>query len=106
MVKLRIALLLGLLVGILTLTIGILHEVRPLTILNRVAISATLFSCVGYGFGIMFENILQEMLSKLSLQERDTDITTQEEKVNEDQLSSDFTPFTSTNFEHVSRPEE
>ena len=106
MLKLRIALGLGLFVGGLTLTIGILHDTRPLTILYRVAISAILFSCVGYGLGIMFENFLKDILVKLSSKGNNVDIVTQQEEVNEGEKASEFSPFNSTDFEHISRPEE
>jgi hypothetical protein len=69
-------------------------------------ISAVLFCLVGYGLGIMLETMLKSMLKRISAKGRNIDIVTQQEPTDEVQESSEFTPFTSTNFEQISNKEK
>lgn len=106
MLKLYISLCLALVVGTLTLTNGILHDVRMETIIYRVVISVILFGAVGYGVGIVGEKIYKELVAKDIAQGQHIDIVS-EEQINDAVVpESEFSPFASDNFEQISRPKE
>ena len=105
MLKLRIALCLALIVGSLTLLNGFLYGARTMTILYRVIISVVIFAFVGYGFGIIIENFLQRLLNN-SIEKEEQNVIEKGEGSEELPVAAEFNPFTSDNFEQISRPEE
>lgn len=106
MLKLRIALYLALVVGTLTLANGILYDARAVTIIYRVVISVVIFGLAGYCLGVGIEVFLKRLLLK-DIEKRQHNDTIHEQQVS-DELSteSEFSPFTSGNFEQISRPKE
>ena len=106
MQKLHIALCLALVVGTLTLINGILHGARIVTIIYRVAISVAAFLLAGYGIGVVFENFLKKILVKKQAQGQYIDIVSEQQTNDEIPNESGFSPFTSDNFQQISRPKE
>lgn len=104
--KLRIALCLALVVGTLTLTNGILYGARMVTIIYRVAISVAVFGIAGYGVGVVLEKFLKKMLIKKTQQGQHIDIVSEQQTIDEIPNESGFSPFTSDNFQQISRPKE
>lgn len=104
MFKLRVALCLALLVGTLTFANGILYGARLTTIVYRVLISLLIFGTAGYFLGGVGEKFLKELLLKYTEQEPHKDIVSQEEHIEELPPENAFSPFTSENFEQISRP--
>ncbi len=104
MPKLYVALCLALVVGTLTLTNGILHDARWMTILYRVLISMIIFGIAGYFLGVVGEKFLKELLLKYAPQEEQIDVVTQEEELENLPAENGFSPFASENFEQISRP--
>lgn len=109
MLKRRIALCLALVAGTLTLTNGLLYGARTITIIYRVAISLTVFAFLGYGVGCIAENFLGELLEKEKEKEQDkhADVALEQQAIDEELPNeSAFSPFTSDNFQQISRPKE
>ena len=104
--RLRIALCLALVVGTLTLTNGILYGARAITIIYRVAISVVVFGFAGYFVGVVLEKFFKKILVKKVAQDQHIDLALDQQ--NSDQLpnESGFSPFTSDNFQQISRPKE
>ena len=103
MLKLRIALCLALIVGSLTLINGVVYGARTMTVLYRVIISVVIFAFLGYGLGIIIEKFLQRIINDKTEEEQQV---IQEETIAEVPIEAEFNPFTSDNFEQISRPEE
>jgi len=106
MLKHRIAFCLALVVGTLTLTNGILYGARTVTIIYRVAISLIVFALAGYGVGVAVEKFLKELLAKEIVHEQHTDSASEQLTTDEQPNESAFSPFTSENFQQISRPKE
>jgi len=104
--RLRIALYLALVVGTLTLTNGIFYGARIVTIIYRVVVSVVVFGLAGYGVGILFENFLKKLLEKKLAQGQHIDIALEQQTIDEVPNESGFSPFTSDNFQQISRPKE
>jgi len=104
--KLRIALCLALVVGTLTLTNGILYGARAVTIIYRVAISIVVFGLAGYGVGIAVEIFLKKILDEKTVQGQHIDRALEQQTIDELPNESAFSPFTSDNFQQISRPKE
>ncbi|WP_378951880.1 hypothetical protein [Pelosinus sp. sgz500959] len=104
MLKLRIALCLALVVGTLTLTNGILYGARLTTIIYRVLISLIVFGIAGYFLGFVGEKFFKELLLKYTPQEQHIDVVSQQEQIEDLPSENAFSPFTSENFEQISRP--
>jgi len=108
--KLRITLCLALVAGTLTLTNGILYGARTVTIMYRVAISLVVFAVAGYGIGFAVEKFLKDLLVKDEAlkheQDKDIDMTFEQKNTEELPDESAFNPFTSDNFQQISRPKE
>ena len=104
MLRRHFSLCLALVVGTLTLANGLWNSARIVTIVYRVAISGVIFGIVGYGLGIMFENLLKDILLKQTIQRQQVN-TDSEQQTNEAKPTDNgFSPFTSENFEQISRP--
>lgn len=108
MLKLRLALGLALVVGFLTLIIGVMNEARPLTVLYRMFISIGVFGLVGFGLAVWLERSLpQPEVVTAMLKGQHVDITSQQEDMPEAQNAEDtFEPFTSDSFEQIAQPKE
>ncbi|MBC8016274.1 MAG: hypothetical protein H7X79_11095 [Sporomusaceae bacterium] len=106
MLKLRIALCLALVVGTLTLANGILYGARAVTIVYRVVISVVVFGFAGYCLGIGIEFFLKKLLLKGTDQRQHIDTISEQRVTDELSTESAFSPFTSGNFEQISRPKE
>lgn len=106
MLKLRIALCLALVVGTLTLANGILYGARAVTIIYRVVISFVVFGLAGYCLGIGIELFLKSLLMKGTGQKQQDVINSDEQPTDERSSETAFSPFTSGNFEQISRPKE
>ena len=106
MLKLRIALCLALVVGTLTLINGVLYGARTVTIIYRVAISVVVFGFAGYSVGVVFENYLKKLYDKETAQGQQIDIVSEQQTIDELPNESGFSPFTSDNFQQISRPKE
>jgi len=104
--KLRIAWCLALVVGTLTLINGILYDARLVTIFYRVAISIVVFGLVGYGAGIIIENFLKKLLVKKAAEDQHIKVASEQQTADELPNESEFSPFTSGNFQQISRPKE
>ncbi len=111
MLKLYVALGLALVVGTLTLTNGILHGARFMTIFYRVLISIAIFGIAGYFLGFAVEKFVNELLVKdAAANEQQIDIASQEEEAETEVAAEEgltentFSPFASENFEQISRP--
>lgn len=102
--KLKIAICFALIAGILTIIVSILKDIRILTTLYRMVVSAVIFGLVGYICGYITDNFLKVLLEKLKPAGENIDITT-EPKVMESPsqvVSNNFSPFTKNDFEHIS----
>ncbi|AIF52099.1 hypothetical protein [Pelosinus sp. UFO1] len=106
MLKLRIALGLASIVGALTLLNGILQGARIETVLYRIIISIAVFGFIGYGIGIIAEKFLKRVLEKEMGREQETEIINEQQPLEDLSIDSEFAPFTSGNFEQISRPKE
>lgn len=106
MLKFRIALCLALVVGTLTLTNGILSGARIVTIVYRVVISIAVFAFAGYGVGVVVENFLNKLLAPKKAQDQDIDVDHEQQTIDELPNQSSFSPFTSDDFQQISRPKE
>lgn len=106
MLKLRIALCLALVVGILTLINGILNDARMTTIIYRVVISIVIFGVVGYILGVVGEKIYKELVAENSVPGQHIDIVSEQPMNDEVVSESEFSPFASDSFEQISRPKE
>lgn len=104
--KLRIALCLALVVGTLTLMNGILYGARIVTIIYRVVISVVVFGFAGYCIGVVFENFFKNLLVTKKAQGQHIDIVSEQQTSDELPNESGFSPFTSDNFQQISRPKE
>lgn len=104
MLKLRVALCLALVVGTLTLTNGIFYGARLMTIVYRVLISLIIFGFAGYFLGVVAEKFLKELLLKYTDPVQDIDVVTEEEITEGLPPENGFSPFTTENFEQISRP--
>ena len=106
MLKRRIALCLALVVGTLTLTNGIIHGARAVTISYRVAISVVVFAIVGYAIGVVLEFFIKKMIVKNKVKSEHINIDLDQQIIDELPNESGFTPFTSDNFQQIPRPKE
>lgn len=106
MLKLRIALCLALVVGTLTLTNGIIYGARTVTIIYRTVISVVIFGFAGYALGVVAERFLKKLVEEDNIQEPNTNVVSEEQAMDELPTESAFSPFTSNNFEQISRPKE
>lgn len=106
MLKLRIALGLASIVGALTLLNGILQGARIETVMYRAIISIAVFGFIGYGLGIITENFLKRVLEKEMGREQETEIINEQQSLKDVSIDPEFAPFTSGNFEQISRPKE
>lgn len=106
MLKLRIALGLASIVGALTLLNGILQGARIETVMYRAIISIAVFGFIGYGLGIIAENFLRRVLAKEMGREQETESINEQQSLEDLSVDSEFAPFTSQNFQQISRPKE
>ena len=106
MLKPRIALCLALVVGALTLINGILSSVRAVTILYRVVMSVVAFGLVGYAIGVVIEKFFKEFLEEKMSQPKHIDIVSEQQPLDEIPTESEFSQFTSDDFQQISRPKE
>lgn len=104
MLKLKFAIGFALSAGILTIIVSILKDVRILTTLYRMIVSAVIFGLVGYICGYITDNFLKVLLEKLKPAGENIDITTEiKDQDNSSQpVSNNFSPFTKNDFEHIS----
>lgn len=106
MLKLRFALCLALIVGILTLINGVFHGARAVTIVYRVVISTIIFSFAGYYLGVIAESFLKATLIRNIEQRQHLNVISEQQTADELPIEAPFSPFTSDNFEQISRPKE
>lgn len=103
MFKLKITLCFALIAGMLTVIVSVLKDVRILTTLCRMLVSAFIFGIIGYICGHITEIFLNVLLSKMKPKGQNIDIVSeQENKDSSAQPVSDFSPFNKDDFEHIS----
>lgn len=102
MLRLRLAIGLALICGVLTLVSGLVSNVRWLTVFQRTAVSVVLFSSIGYLLGkiieIKFLNLVKTDLSPDRGQPEARD-----DLSDNTSLDSSFSPFTSDSFERIKK---
>lgn len=102
--KLKVTVCFALIAGFLTIIVSILKDIRILTTLYRMFISAIIFGVIGYLCGYITENYLNVLLAKLNSKGQNLDLVS--EKEDEDSLtqpvSNHFSPFNKNDFEHIS----
>ncbi len=104
--KLRVTLCVALIVGTLTLIIGLLRDARLVTILYRTGISVIIFGICGYMISNLVENYLIRFLSQSKPKGQKVDIVSEQEEVGVVHSEPIFSPFTSDSLERVSRLQE
>ena len=76
------------------------------TIIYRVVISVVFFGLAGYSISVLFENYFKKILIKKTAQSQDADIVSEKKDLDGQPNESGFSPFTSDNFQQISRPKE
>lgn len=112
MLKLRLTVGLALIAGALTALIGLIQDVRPLTVLYRCLTSMLIFGIGGFALGVMAEGFINNLLAAIKPKGQKIDIINRDELINVDELigqprpDNEFSPFTPDNFDRVSGNEQ
>jgi hypothetical protein len=108
MLKQRLTLYLALTGSLLTVIIGLLNDVRLLTIGYRALVSMFIFALIGYVLGIMAEMFLRRLLADIKPKGQKIDITSEDNVIGVDYLAeaddteTEFRPLTPDNFNRIS----
>jgi hypothetical protein len=108
MLKQRLTLFLALTGSLLTIIIGMLNDVRLLTIAYRALVSLFIFALIGYVLGLAAEMFLQRLSATIKPKGQKIDITSEEEVIATDYLTApddtetEFRPLTPDHFDRIS----
>lgn len=110
--KLRLALGLALIVAVLTAGFGLMHGVRPLTVLYRTFISLLVFAVGGYILGSGAELLLARWLAGIKPKGQNVDIVseddglvTNDELIHPSHAAQPFSPLDPNELERLSTKE-
>ncbi len=108
MFKLRVALFLAVIAGLLTFISGLVNDTRPITALYRTGISLVVFGCGGFLLGGMAQTLLARAATDTALKGQNIDVT--DNPASNEQLSTElaqsddgFRPLTSDMVKRVYR---
>ncbi|EGO63175.1 hypothetical protein [Acetonema longum] len=101
MLKIKIAALMALMAGTLTLAVGFTNDIRMLTLFYRFITSTVIFGLCGYVAGSVAVNYL-DTIQYEKPQGRNLDIVSEQLDFKDLEDSSPFQPLTPENFERVS----
>lgn len=107
MFKLRVALFLAVIAGLLTFISGLVNDTRPITALYRTGISLVVFGCGGFLLGGLAQTLLARTADTDQLKGKNIDVT---DNPSNEQLSTElaqsddgFRPLTSDMVKRVYR---
>lgn len=101
MLKIRLALCLSLITAILTITFGVLNDLRLLTLAYRTLMSVIAFGICGYAVGLAADRFLDEIESQRKTKGQKIDIIAEDEVLT-DTASVSFSPLTPDIYENIS----
>ena len=106
--KLRVSIGLGVFACILTTVVCLIHNTRPYTILYRTVITFLFFSICGFWIGRKAEIFYNKLKSEPSVKGQKVDIVSENKQSEpaEGDAATGFTPMTSANLPHLTRPKQ
>ena len=106
--KLRVSIGLGVFACILTTVVCLIHNTRPYTILYRTVITFLFFGICGFWIGKKVEIFYNRLKSESFAKGQKVDIVSEnkQSETAETDAATSFTPMTSANLPHLTRPKQ
>lgn len=106
--KLRVSIGLGLFACVLTMAVCLIHNTRPYTILYRTVITFLFFCICGFWIGRKAEIFYNQLKSESFAKGQKVDIVSEnkQSETAETDAPTGFTPVTSANLPHLTRPKQ